>query len=88
MSTKVLLRDGLSLILCEFILILLINGPSLYWWQGLILMGMYLAYLIYMLTSMKAVENDDPSDDDEEEDEDGPSTPFGKAFLLAFRWIL
>ncbi|MDB4777861.1 sodium:calcium antiporter [bacterium] len=80
-STKVLLRDGLSLILCEFILILLINGPSLYWWQGLVLMAMYVAYLVYMLTSMKTVEG---SDEDEEgeilAEGDGSRTLFGSVF--------
>ena len=52
-STKVLLRDGLSLILCEVVLIMLINGHALHWWQGLVLMGMYACYLCYMLMSMK-----------------------------------
>lgn len=52
-STKVLLRDGLSLIACEFILILIISGSSLHWWQGLILVGLYLAYLAMMLLTMK-----------------------------------
>ncbi len=52
-SIKVLLRDGLSLILCEFILILLINGRRLYWWQGLVLVLMYAAYVVLMLATMK-----------------------------------
>lgn len=52
-STKVLLRDGISLILCETVLIFLINGQRLYWWQGLVLISMYAIYLTYMLTSMK-----------------------------------
>jgi cation:H+ antiporter len=53
-STKVLLRDGLSLIFCEFVLILTINGKMLYWWQGLLLMGLYVTYFLYMILSMKA----------------------------------
>jgi Ca2+/Na+ antiporter len=56
-SSKVLLRDGLSLIACEIVLILLINGQRLYWWQGLILIGLYVAYLTLMLTTMKTVED-------------------------------
>lgn len=51
-STKVLLRDGISLILCECVLILMMNGNSMDWWQGLILIAMYLGYLTYMLASM------------------------------------
>ncbi|TWT55926.1 sodium:calcium antiporter [Allorhodopirellula solitaria] len=52
-STKVLLRDGLSLIFCEFILILLINGQKLHWWQGLVLIALYAAYFGFMLLSMQ-----------------------------------
>ena len=52
-STKVLLRDGISLIFCECVLILLINGKQLHWWQGLVLMLLYFGYLTYMLKSMK-----------------------------------
>ncbi|WDQ18397.1 sodium:calcium antiporter [Rhodopirellula sp. P2] len=86
-STRVLLRDGLSLILCEFILILLINGEQLHWWQGLILMLMYGAYLVYMLTTMKPSElssNDEqPDDDDEEQEEDAPRS----LFATLFYWV-
>jgi len=57
-STKVLLRDGLSLIFCEAILILLINGERLDWWQGLILIAMYGGYLSFMLLSMKTLEEE------------------------------
>lgn len=79
-STKVLLRDGLSLILCEFILILLINGPSLYWWQGLVLMAMYLAYLAYMLISMKAVKESGQQEDDGGEGDSEPRTRLARLF--------
>ena len=80
-STKVLLRDGLSLIACEFILILVISGTSLHWWQGLVLMLLYATYLTYMLMSMKqAGESDENGDDEtdgekeaEEEDEEAPA---------------
>lgn len=51
---KVLLRDGLSLIFCEVMLLVCINGTSLHWWQGAILMGLYTAYLGYTLFSMKS----------------------------------
>lgn len=85
-STKVLLRDGVSLILCEVVLIFLINGNHLYWWQGLILMLMYFAYLTYMLTSMKRNQKGNEevreSDGNEDEDEAGsePSSVIGKVF--------
>lgn len=76
-STKVLLRDGISLIFCEFVLILLINGQQLHWWQGLLLIGLYIAYLTFMLTTMKSLapvtadeESDASSDETAGDDQD------------------
>ena len=51
-SKKVILRDGLSLVVAEFILIFLISGSTLYWWHGLILMLTYAAYVIIMLKTI------------------------------------
>lgn len=80
-STKVILRDGISLILCELILIVLINGQQLHWWQGLILMGLYAAYLAYMLLSMKAAPADNRSnDDDSSEDQVSVNGPIATLF--------
>jgi cation:H+ antiporter len=86
-STKVLLRDGLSLILCEFILILLINGQQLHWWQGLILVGLYVSYFAFMLLSMKKFqgvsdEDGDPEDEQNETDHE-PRSLFGTMFYWA-----
>lgn len=79
-STKVLLRDGISLIACELVLILLINGTQLHWWQGLVLMGLYAVYLIFMLTTMKSVQSDATEEPEEEEEEVEESGPIGKLF--------
>jgi len=70
-SKKVLLRDGISLLVCELVLIFLLGDVSLNWTHGLILMGLYAAYATYMLTSMKkgGEEEEEEDDDDEEEDE-------------------
>ena len=67
-SKKVILRDGLSLIIAEAILILLISGDTLTWWHGLVLMLTYGAYITYMLTSMKKVDNEDDDDEDDEDE--------------------
>ena len=67
-SKKVILRDGLSLIIAEAILILLISGNTLVWWHGLVLMLTYGAYITYMLSSMKKVDNDDDDDDDDDDE--------------------
>ena len=52
-SRKVLLRDGIALLLCELILIFLLGGTILTWVHGLVLMALYGIYVTYMLTSMK-----------------------------------
>ena len=68
-SKKVILRDGLSLIIAEAILILLISGDTLMWWHGLLLMLTYGVYITYTLASMKKNNNDDDDDDDDDDDE-------------------
>lgn len=51
-SRKVIGRDGIALILAEFILIILISGNKLMWWHGLVLMLIYVVYIVYMLSTM------------------------------------
>ncbi|MCK5280398.1 MAG: sodium:calcium antiporter [Cyclobacteriaceae bacterium] len=53
-SRKVLFRDGFSLILAEFLFIIIISGTSLHWWHGMFLMIIYFIYLFYMFKTMKA----------------------------------
>lgn len=53
-SKKVILRDGLSLIVAELILLYLISGTTLYWWHGLVLMLSYVVYVFVLLKSMKS----------------------------------
>ncbi|OQY00088.1 MAG: pseudouridine synthase [Bacteroidetes bacterium 4572_128] len=79
-SKKVILRDGISLIIAELILIILISGTSLKWWHGFTLMITYGVYVTYMLTSMEKNENseEEEEDDDEENDEE---INYGKALL-------
>ena len=81
-APKVILRDGLSLILAELLLITCLGGTSLGWWQGALLMGFYAAYLIYMISSMKRLDAaEDGDDDDEEEDsDDGERGPVATVF--------
>ena len=88
-SSKVILRDGLTLLVCELVLIVLINGNALHWWQGLLLMVMYFAYFAYMLLSMKRREtpfgdaaDGDAADGDHDGDEDDEAEPgpIGKLF--------
>ncbi|MEM9643896.1 MAG: sodium:calcium antiporter [Planctomycetota bacterium] len=67
-SSKVIWRDGVALVACEIAVYFLLSRTELDWWQGLVLMLMYLAYLAYMLLSMKRpVESPDPAEEDESE---------------------
>lgn len=52
-SRKVILRDGIALLLCEIILIFLIGGDTLTWVHGFVLMLLYFAYAIFMFGTMK-----------------------------------
>ena len=51
-SRKVLLRDGIALIIAELIFLILISGDSLDWYHGLLLMSVYVFYIFYMFSSM------------------------------------
>lgn len=86
-SSKVILRDGLSLILAEFLLILCLGGNRLVWWQGALLMGFYLGYLYYMISSMKrnaalaaANGNGNGGDDADDGDDEEEMGSVGKIF--------
>lgn len=91
-SRKVVLRDGIALLLAEILLILFIGGSSLDWWQGLLLMLIYGAYMTYMLVSMKrnqrrdgfVADDGDDDDDDDDEDEGGSQNKFLAALTLDF----
>ncbi|MFY0651112.1 MAG: hypothetical protein JXQ96_03725 [Cyclobacteriaceae bacterium] len=78
-SKKVLLRDGIALIITESIFLILISGSSLDWWHGLILMLVYVVYISYMFISMnksqkkavfEAEQNGEVIEEEEEEEEE------------------
>lgn len=50
-SKKVIMRDGLMLIIATFFLITII-GDTLNWWHGLMLMLLYIVYACYLFMSM------------------------------------
>lgn len=58
-SKKVVLRDGVSLLVAEALLIYILSGYVLTWVHGLILVMMYLGYMLFTLITMKNTENDD-----------------------------
>lgn len=80
-SPKVILRDGISLILAELLLIFCLRGTQLVWWQGAVLMLFYFGYLFYMLSSMKKVAGGGGDEEVEEDnEEEGPMGLVGKIF--------
>ena len=81
-SKKVIWRDGFSLILAELVLIFFINGSSLHWWHGVLLMLLYGIYVAVMLTTMNREEEeemDEPEEDDD--DTDSESSPLLTSLL-------
>jgi len=58
-SQKVMLRDGLSLLIAEMIFIILISGSELDWYHGFLLMIVYVAYIVYMFWSMDKKDRDE-----------------------------
>lgn len=83
-SRKVLLRDGIALLVCEFILIFLVGGKTLTWVHGIVLMGLYAAYVIFMLSTMKKNEEtevEETEEEEEEEDEDNQDNGFFKNLI-------
>jgi Ca2+/Na+ antiporter len=51
-SSKVYLRDGLSLLIAEIFFIIIISGTSLHWYHGLILILVYVVYITFMFGTM------------------------------------
>lgn len=89
-SRKVMLRDGIALIIAELIFLILISGSVLYWWHGIILMGVYVVYIVYMFASMKKSQREamleSHHDEEEEKDEifedlEEPQGPFFKGLI-------
>ena len=60
-SRRVILRDGIALILAEIILILVIRDSSLNWWHGMILMLVYVIYVFLMIKTMQRNQKNDTS---------------------------
>ncbi len=87
-SRKVLLRDGIALIIAELIFLILISGSALYWYHGMLLMLVYVVYIIYMFASMKKSEREalleeggQQDEDDVFESDEEPQGPFLKGLI-------
>lgn len=83
-SKKVMYRDGISLLIAEFIFIVVIGGASLDWYHGFLLMMVYVAYIIFMFWSMDKTERDHMLEEGQiSEDEFDNEERAQKSFMLA-----
>ncbi|GAB4250226.1 MAG: sodium:calcium antiporter [Ekhidna sp.] len=86
-SRKVMLRDGISLIIAELIFLILISGSTLYWYHGMILMLVYVVYILYMFTTMRKSQKKAREEGEDEAQEpifevnEEPQGPFVKGLL-------
>ena len=87
-SKKVLVRDGISLLVAELVLIFLIGGATLKWYHGLILMLMYVLYIIIMFATMTSPEIDVNGKDESDDDQDGPSSRLMAFLTLDIQYAL
>ncbi len=80
-TRHVILRDGIALLICEFILIFLLGSPSLDWMEGLILMGLYAMYGYVLVVSMKRGKGLPPAEGGVREPMDKPKEREGVYWL-------
>ena len=84
-SKKVILRDGIGLIIAELILIYMVSGNHLTWVHGLVLMLTYVVYVGYMFATMKKKEEETPLAEPKEREEEhriGRKPSIFKALIL------
>mgnify|MGYP001162585821 FL=1 len=88
-SRKVLFRDGIALIIAEFIFLVLISGSALDWHHGLLLMSVYVVYIIFMFASMdkktkEALMVSKPKEDEEIDESEETEIRESPSFFLSF----
>lgn len=90
-SLKVILRDGLTLLAAGTLLLYILIGAQLVWWQGLVLIVFYGFYVGYAISSMKGSHAENAelhADEDPEEDPTLASGEEAKSRLAkAFYWL-
>ena len=85
-SKKVILRDGIGLIIAELILIYMVSGNYLTWIHGLILMLTYVVYVAYMFSTMNKKEQAAPVERMTERGSLSAESPL--CLRPSFYWIL
>lgn len=92
-SRKVILRDGIALLLCELILIFLLGDKYLDWSHGAILLLLYVGYAVYTLKTMdkkdeEEIEFEPKSIPSEEQSVKKPNHFFYKLLILDLEAVL
>jgi len=83
-SKKVILRDGITLLFAEFILIVTLKD-TLHWYHGFMFMMIYVVYAIYIIVRHKLNTGNANSDHEElEESNEEDEEPFSGSKLKAF----
>lgn len=83
-SRKVILRDGIGLIIAEVLLIYMVSGNHLTWMHGLGLMMTYVAYVVYMFSTMeKKGSSKQPAKNSQKEKDETKQKPAVYKALLA-----
>jgi len=69
-SRKVMVRDGIALIIAEFIFLIFISGNTLYWYHGLGLMLVYVVYIVMMFGTMSKKDREEMLEESHLSEED------------------
>ncbi len=80
-SKRVILRDGLTLIFAEYVLIAAL-GDTLHWYHGFLFMMIYVSYAVYMIIRHKTNGNNS-QEENEDEDSDEDREEFSGSRLTA-----
>ena len=81
-SRKVMLRDGIALIIAEFVFLYLISGSKLDWYHGLILMLVYVVYIIFMFATMGKNDREEMLEESHISEEEFEDESRGKGSLI------
>jgi len=81
-SRRVLLRDGLFVLIAEIVLIIFLGQSTIFWWMGAILVGIY---ALYFTTLMKGGWSSEEDDEDDEYDAPCAAGPLRRDIVKALK---
>jgi cation:H+ antiporter len=81
-SKRSVLRDGFFLLVAEGVLIVFLGDSIMTWWMGLVLIGIYGMYFLFLARGFGSEEEEEKGDEDGDGDDD--ETPGKLKALLTF----